>query len=290
MFRTSNPTLNNDAFKASQTWEDVYGPGEAGANASKPASVSKTHMTVSGVVQKSSFLIGLTVLAGAGAWHLTLPESAGGMGVLNPMVAWIASLVVGLPLLLVASFKPQLSMFCAPPYAAVQGLFAGSFSATIALWLGSKTADDGTGGLPVNEGIVLNAMALTMAIFVGMLGAYGTKLIRPGKVFYAVVITGTIGACLYGLVAMLLHFTGISSSLASVYDPSNGGLISIGFSVFLVGLASLNLVLDFDQISIGERNKAPKYMEWYSSMALLVTLVWLYIEVLRLVAKLQSRE
>lgn len=290
MFRTSNPALNNDAFKPSQSWDDVYGPNQSPQQAERAAvaAAKPSHMTISGVIQKSAFMIGLTVFAAAGAWHLTLPEAAGGMGILSPMIAFIGTFFIGMPLLLLASFKPKLSVFCAPPFAIVVGLFAGSFSAVVATYLGSSS-EDGS-GIEVNQGIVLNAMLLTMAIFVGMLGAYATKIIRPGKVFYAVVINGTIGVMLYGLAAMLLHFTGISSTLASVYSIENGGLISIGFSVFVVALASLNLVLDFDQIAIGERNKAPKYMEWYSSMALLVTLVWLYIEVLRLLAKLQSRD
>jgi uncharacterized YccA/Bax inhibitor family protein len=129
-------------------------------------------------------------------------------------------------------------------------------------------------------------MLLTFGILGGLLVGYSTKVLRPGPVFRNIVITGTIGVCCYGLIAVIAAMFG-SFSLASVYSPSNGGLISIGFSLLLVGLASGNLVLDFEFINQGVRNQAPRHMEWYGAFGLLVSLVWLYLEVLRLLAKLR---
>jgi len=269
MFRTSNPTLRNPYFSGSaQQWRD-----EIGSGIEPKAAARSTHMTMQGTVNKTAFLLALCVASAMGAWtlltsrpELFLPVTFGGM-------------IVGLILVLVASFKPKTSPVVAPLYAIAEGGFLAGVSMLFA-GAASKNMQS------LNTDMIFNAALLTFGILGGLLAAYSFRLIRPNRTFYNVVIAGTIGACLYGLIAMVASMFG-SFSLASVYDPNNGGMISLGFSALLIVLASANLVLDFDQIENGVRNQAPRHMEWFGGMSLLVTLVWLYVEVLRLLSKLR---
>jgi uncharacterized YccA/Bax inhibitor family protein len=285
MLRTSNPALNNPAFAgqgAAQTWGDLgmdsYDPPATPA----ASSAAPNHMTMQGVVNKSALLIAITVVVAAFSWKLLDSNP----GLMMPM--WILSMVgmIGGPL--VASFRPQLSVVTAPIVALAVGPFVGGFSKLAANMVApsSGTATGIKAGVP---DLILNAGLLTFGIFGGLLAAYSFKLIRPNRMFYNIVTTATIGVALYALIAIGASFFG-SFDLISVYSMNNGGPISIGFSLLLVGLASANLVLDFDMISNGVRNRAPRYMEWFAAQGLLITLVWLYIEVVRLLAKLQSRD
>ena len=276
MFRTSNPTLKNPYFSgtAAQSWADL-GMHQAGEAAIRTA--SKTHMTMQGTVNKTAFLLALCAASAVGSWILIQANSA----LYLPLV--FGGAILGLILVLVGSFKPAASPVVAPLYAIAQGGFVGGVSLMFASIAG-KPGPDGTTTL--NTGLIFNAALLTFGILGGLLAAYSFRLIRPNKTFYNVVIVGTVGAALYAVIAMVASMFG-APTLASVYDPNNGGLISVGFSVLLVVLASANLVLDFDQIENGVRNQAPRHMEWFGGMSLLVTLVWLYIEVLRLLAKLR---
>ncbi len=293
MFRTSNPAFNNDAYKPAQTWDDLgpsqqFGTDDSLAAARRASQESRpSTMTINGTVTKSAMLIGVCGVVAMGVWGLSdIGTNEAGEIVANNgvmMGSLLGGVIGGLLLFLVTMFKPQISTFTALPYAACEGAFVGGISAFYATRF--ATATDGNAFTP-NTGLILNAGLLTFGIFGGLLAAYSMKLVRPNKLFYNITIVGTLGVCLYGLVAMGAALIFDSFSLASVYDPSNGGLISVGFSLLLVGLASANLVLDFDQINVAVKNRAPRYMEWFSSMALLVTLVWLYIEVLRLLTKL----
>jgi len=137
------------------------------------------------------------------------------------------------------------------------------------------------------EGIVFNAIILTVSILLSLLFAYKSGLIKATENFKLGVIAATGGIFLVYLFAIIGSFFGLSISFL---DPTNGSLMSIGISLFIVVIASLNLVLDFDYIEEGAEKGAPKYMEWYGAFGLLVTLVWLYLEILRLLAKLNSRK
>jgi uncharacterized YccA/Bax inhibitor family protein len=136
------------------------------------------------------------------------------------------------------------------------------------------------------EGIVTNAIFLTVGILLSLLMAYKSGLIKPTENFKLGVVAATGGIFLIYLISFIMGFFG---SGMSIMDPNNSSLMSIGFSVFVVIIASLNLVLDFDFIEEGSEKGAPKYMEWYGAFGLLVTLIWLYLEILRLLAKLNSR-
>ena len=292
MFRTSNPAMNNPAFAPAETWAgDINAttttePSVRDVRAARPKS---TTMTLQGTVNKSAFLIAVCVVLAMVGWSISLDEANNMTGL--GMLALGGGAIGGMILALATIFKPNWSPVTAPIYAAFEGLFVGGISAMYASFITPDPgqAADGVAGM-LNTGLIFNAGLLTFGIFGGLLGAYSFKLIRPNRLFYNITIVGTLGVMMYAMIAMVGGFFLGFDSLLSVYDPNNGGLISIGFSLLLVGLASANLVLDFDLANNGIKNGAPKYFEWYMGFALLVTLVWLYIEVLRLLAKLQSRD
>jgi uncharacterized YccA/Bax inhibitor family protein len=178
----------------------------------------------------------------------------------------------GLIVALITIFKKHLATYTTLVYAGLEGLFLGGISQIYAQQF---------------EGIVGQAIFLTFSIFVALLLAYKSKLIKPTENFKLGIFAATAGIGILYLVSFIMSFFG---SGLPIMDPMNSSLFSIGFSVFVVIIASLNLVLDFDFIEEGAENSAPKYMEWYGAFGLLITLVWLYLEILRLLAKLQSRD
>ena len=154
--------------------------------------------------------------------------------------------------------------------------------------MGSSTVFLGCVSLLFNQrypGIVLNAVGLTLGVLVAMLAAYSSGLIRPSENVKMAIVAGTGGIALLYLASMTLGFFGVS--MPFIHDS---GPIGIGFSLLVVALAAANLVLDFDFIESGAAKGAPKYMEWYGAFGLLVTLVWLYLEILRLLSKLQGKD
>lgn len=286
MFRTSNPALRNDAFRPAQTWDDlerqgrggVFAPTADAASAEAKPAVDRSVMTLSGTVNKSFVLLGLCLTTAIFAWSVTVRPDP----IVPPALLMIGGAIAGLVLALICSFKPKTAPVTAPLYALAEGLFVGGISAVYAM----SFAKDGT---QLATGLVFGAVLMTFGIFGGVLVSYRLGWIRATPGFTKFVVAATMGVCLYAVLALVLSLFGMTG-LASMYDPRNGGMLSIGFSAFVVILASANLVLDFETITNGVQNKAPKYMEWFGGFALLVTLVWLYIEVLRLLAKLQSRD
>lgn len=282
MFRTGNPALNNPAFGASQSWGDLESQGRYAGESGASKVIDRTAMTINGTVTKTGLVVAICAASAMGAWTLIGDNNA----LMMPFL--FGGMIGGLILALVTVFKPNFSPVTAPLYAIAEGGFVGAISMLYATRFATQP-DEGTEGMVLNTELIFNAALLTFGIAGGVLAAYATRLIRPNKTFYNVVIAGTMGVVLYGLVAMVMTFFG-SFSLASVYDPNNGGLLAIGFSGLVVLLASANLVLDYDIVNNGVKNRAPKYMEWYGGFTILVTLVWLYISLLRLLAQLQSRD
>ncbi len=285
MFRTSNPALKNDAFEPAQTWDDFNGKPElgdelvAGATKSKAApKIRAKHMTVQGTVNKSFVLLLLIIGSATVTWGMVVGGS------LSMMVAVFGGMIGSLVIGLVISFKPRAAPVLAPVYALVEGVFVGAVSFFVADFAGARLGENAP-----NMAIVLNAALITFGIAGGLLAAYSAKLIRPNRTFYNVTIAATMGLFFYWIIAMVAGMFLGSYSMMSVYSLDNGGMMSIGFSLFVILLASANLVMDFDIVANGAANKAPKYMEWYGAFAIMVSLVWLYIEVLRLLSKLQSR-
>jgi len=222
-------------------------------------------MTVSGTVNKTGILTICAVATAAWTWnrflHSPSPETVfpwtliGGIG--------------GLVFALVTIFKKEWAPVTAPAYALLEGLVLGGISAMFEMRF---------------PGIAIQAVALTFGTLVALLLAYRSGLIRVTERFRLGVVAATGGIFLFYLITFVLGFFGVRFN--SVYGS---GLIGIGFSVVVVIVASLNLVLDFDLIEVGARAGAPKYMEWYGAFALMVTLIWLYLEILRLLSKLRSR-
>lgn len=288
MFRTSNPAFSrNDAFAPAQSWDDLQQQGRAGdfpVAESVAAPADPRVMTMQGTVNKTFFLLAICVATSLITWNFV------GQGKMEwAMAATFGGAIAGFIVAMICCFAPRTAPITAPIYAAVEGLFVGGVSAMYAARFGGQMGTDASGqlkGVTLNSGLVMNAVLLTFGIMGGLLVGYSTGVIRPGRWFRNAVIAGTIGACFYGLIAMVAAMFG-SFSLASVYDPSNGGAISIGFSLLMMALASGNLVLDFDLINNGVKNRAPRHMEWYGAFGLMVTLVWLYLETLRLLSKLR---
>tara|TARA_B100000959_G_C14927149_1_gene601982 strand:- start:416 stop:1159 length:744 start_codon:yes stop_codon:yes gene_type:complete len=224
------------------------------------STISGTTMTLEGTINKTSLSLLVLMLTAFYTWNNPSP--------LLMVVGAIGGFIVAM----ITIFKKHLAPYTTLIYSALEGLFLGGISKFYEMSYG--------------DGIVGQAIFLTFTIFAALLFAYKSKIIKPTENFKLGIFAATSGIFVLYLVNMVMSFFGSSIPLM---NPSNASLFSIGFSVFVVVIASLNLVLDFDFIEEGAENGAPKYMEWYGAFGLLITLVWLYLEILRLLAKLQSR-
>lgn len=223
--------------------------------------VSDTPMTLEGTVNRTGFLL-LLVLLGAGYTWFGYYED-GPQAVVVPM--W-TGILGGLGFALVTVFKPTWAPLTAPAYAVLEGLALGAISASMEQRYPQ---------------IVIQAVALTFGTLFVLLAAYRSGLIRATENFKLGVVAATGAIALLYLVDLgLSYFGGISVPMIH-----ESGLLGIGFSLFVVVIAALNLVLDFDFIEQGVEQRAPRYMEWYGAFGLVVTLVWLYLEILRLLGK-----
>lgn len=223
-------------------------------------------MTVQGTVNKTGILLLCAVVTAAWTWNLFLRTHSS--EVVAPLV--LVGVVGGLIFAIATIFNKTWAPVTAPIYALFEGLVLGSVSAILELRF---------------PGIAIQAVSLTFGTLVCLLVAYRSGLIRVTDKFRLGIVAATGGIAVFYLIEMVLGFFGIH------FTAVNGaGPIGIGFSVFVVIIAALNLVLDFDFIESGARAGAPKYMEWYGAFGLLVTLIWLYFEILRLLSKLRSRE
>jgi len=220
------------------------------------AGVTAERMTVSGAAFKALLLVALTTFSAGWVWTAALSKPE----VVQPSM--LIGVVGGLIVACIALFKPQTSPFTAPLYAVLEGLALGAISATYAA---------------VYHGVALQAVGLTLAIALGMLLAYQSGVIRATPMFRRIVISATIGVALFYVFTLVLGLFHVSMPILW-----NHSALGIGLSVLFAGIAALNLILDFDMIERGAQQGAPKYMEWYGGFALLMTLVWLYLEILRL--------
>jgi uncharacterized YccA/Bax inhibitor family protein len=230
----------------------------------RPA-LDSERMTLQGTVNKSFLL--LIVLLGAALWPWSQYLATGNPGVVALPV--MVGLIGGLVLALVISFRPMTAPYLALPYAALEGLVLGGISAVLE---------------KKYPGIAIQATALTFAVLAALLLAYSMRLIRVTQRFKAIVIAGTGAIMLLYLVSAVLGMFHVATPFLYSSSP-----LSIGISLVIIGFAALNLVLDFDLIESGVGQGAPRYMEWYGGFALLVTLVWLYMEILRLLSNLRQR-
>lgn len=224
-------------------------------------------MTVRGTMNKFGFLM-LMVMAGAAfAWNYF---NAGKD--ISPLL--LTGALGGLVVALVIVFKKEWSGFLAPAYAILEGLFVGAISAYFNLIFQEKYPD-----------IIMHAVLITFAVAASMYLLYTFRVIKVTEKFRSVLIIATASIALFYLLTWVLGFFGIHFAFLST-----GSTFGIVFSLIVVVIAALNLLLDFDMIEQGSAAGAPKFMEWYGAFGLLVTLVWLYLEILRLLAKLNSRK
>lgn len=221
-------------------------------------------MSVHGTATKTFILLTLAVVPAIYTWSQFLNNPQAGQ-------AWMfGGLAGGLVMALITIFRQQWAPVTAPMYAFFEGLFLGAISAMY--------------NTLVYPGIVFQAICLTFGTLFSMLLLYQMGWVRATEKFKLGVLAATGGIALVYLVSIVLNFFG--SSIPMIHG---NGVVGIAFSVFVVVVAALNLVLDFDFIEQGAERGAPKYMEWYGAFGLMVTLVWLYLEVLRLLSKLNSR-
>lgn len=222
-------------------------------------------MTLQGTVNKTALLLAAVLLGAVWTWNRAL-----GHGVQTVMPWMLGGALGGFIVAMVTVFKKEWAPVTAPVYGLLEGLFLGGISAVFEARFPS---------------IVIQAVSLTFGTLLCLLLAYKSGLIRATENFKLGVAAATGGICLIYLVSMVLGLFGIAIPLIH-----QSGIIGIGFSLFVVVVAALNLVLDFDFIENGAARGAPAYMEWYAAFGLIVTLVWLYLEILRLLAKLRGRD
>jgi len=221
-------------------------------------------MTLQGTVNKTGLLLLCVAATSAWTWGLAHSETS------EAAIPWmIGGLLGGFVTALVTVFKKNWAPVTAPLYALLEGLVLGGISA-----LFERSY----------PGIAVQAVGLTFGTLAVMLIAYKTGIIRATQGFKIGVIAATGGIALFYLVATVLGFFKVNVGV--LYSSSPWGIV---FSLFVVIIAALNLVLDFDMIETGVRGGAPKYMEWYGAFGLMVTLIWLYLEILRLLAKMRRR-
>ncbi|HKG94198.1 MAG TPA: Bax inhibitor-1/YccA family protein [Gemmatimonadaceae bacterium] len=230
--------------------------------AAQEATAADGVMTLGGTVAKAFVLVLLTIASAGYTWYQYQLGNAQNLNVLLG-VGFLGGFVVAM----VAIFKPRTSPYTGPLYAVLEGMALGGVSAVI---------NARYHGLPVL------AVSLTLGVFVAMLALYVTRIIRATERTWAIVGTATLGIAVYYLIALVLGMFGVQAPLIQ-----DSGPLGIAFSLFVVGIAAFNLILDFGLIEDGLQAGAPKYMEWYCAFGLLVTLAWLYLELLRLLRKLR---
>jgi len=260
MMRTSNPVLNTNTFT------QVRNDGIGGA------------MTLQGAVNKTFVLLFLLLISASWVWSKIMPSTTpmfDGVGSSSGPVSqtfapiMMMGAILGFITAIVTAFKKEWSPVTAPIYAICEGLFIGGISAIFEL------------NYP---GIVIQAVALTFGTLFCLLTAYKSGMIKVTENFKLGLFAATGAICLVYLVNFIMGF--FHSSIPLI---QSSGPFGIAFSVVVVGIAALNLVMDFDFIENGSSMGLPKYMEWYAAFGLIVTLVWLYVEILRLLSKLRER-
>jgi len=219
-------------------------------------------MTLPGVIHRSILLLLLVAGTSAGVWVYS--DSHPSAIYPTMMIGAIGGFVVAM----VTSFKRDWAAVTSPIYAVLEGLFIGGISLVMEQRF---------------PGLVLQAVLLTFGVMFALLAAYQSRIIRPSETFKSVIVGATLGIVVVYLVSMVLQLF-FHTEIPLI---NGSGPIGIAFSLVVVGIAALNLVLDFDFIENGVAAGAPKWMEWYAAFALTVTLVWLYIEILRLLSKMR---
>jgi len=230
-------------------------------------------MTMNGTINKTFAMLLMVIVSASLTWKASLVYNADrhifelqNLGLVSGLM--MLGLIGGLIAAFVTIFKKEWAGITAPIYAILEGLFLGGLSAFVEMRF---------------PGLVIKAVMLTFGVFFLMLMAYRMQIIKPTQKLMMGIMIATGAIALFYFVQMILNMFGV------ILPTQGNGMIGIGFSVVVVAIAALNLILDFKMVEDGVAQGAPKFMEWYASFGLLVTLVWLYIEILNLLMKLQSR-
>ena len=252
LYKSNNPALSENKFR-STTIDSVI--AQEGA------------MTIKGTINKFGFLTLMVLASSFYSWKEYVQN-----GAVLPLI--LAGSIGGLVVAIIIVFKQQWSPYLAPLYAILEGLFIGAISAAFSTAFADRMPN-----------IVINAVGLTFGVAVSMYFLYTFRIIKVTQKFRSVIITATMGIMIFYVLVMVMRWMGFTE-MPFLHE---GSILGIVFSLFVVTIASLNLLLDFDMIEKGAEMGAPKYMEWYGAFGLLVTIIWLYLEILRLLSKLASR-
>lgn len=275
----ANPVLNEKLLKREARVGGGASAGAAGWAAPDPGSVrgpiddgpispyrtAVDSMSLGGTVTATGVLFVILLIAAAVGWSAV---EASEFDVSIPWWVWVGP-IVGLGVVILSYFKPHLARFTAPVYAVAEGVFVGAISHLYeSQW----------------NGVVVQAAGATVAVTGVMLFLHTSRILRVTDRFRRMVVSATIGLAVFYGVSLLISLFGATPPFLQ-----STSIFGIGFSIFAAGLAALNLSLDFDMIEKGIAMRAPKYMEWFCAQALMVTIVWLYLELLRLLSKLRER-
>ena len=276
----SNPVLNERRLQAAGT---TWAPPEPSTDHFPPVTdgpVSSWRpevMTVNGVISATATLFVLLLISATYGWietggpeEVVLSDGSIDFNYSIPALAW-GGMILGIGLTFLLMFKPHLAKYIAPAYALAEGFFIGAISRMYETFY---------------DGIVVQAAGATIAVFGVMLVLYRTRIIKVTDRFRRIVVSATIGIMVFYGVCMLIRLFAGPDSVSFLSSPS---LLGIAFSVFVAGLAAFNLALDFDFIERGAQQGLAKDFEWYAAFGLLVTIIWLYLEMLRLFSKLRQR-
>lgn len=251
LFQSDNPTLSQKIFSRSLSQSD------AGV------------MTVRGSIGKFGFLLFMVLAAASYTWYLYYNNQQQTMVTLM----WVG-IIGGLISVLVICFKPTLAPYLSPAYGILEGFFLGAISAVLNDAFSERY-----------PGLVMQAVGLTFGVALAMFLLYNFRVIKATEKFKSTIFAATAGIAIFYVITLLLRVFGVN--IPFMYDSS---LLGIGISLFIVAIAALNLIIDFDMIEKGAELGAPKYMEWYGAFGLLVTMVWLYIEILKLLSRFAGRK
>jgi uncharacterized YccA/Bax inhibitor family protein len=253
LFNSSNPTLSEKIFNKSLSQTD------------------NGVMTVRGTMQKFGFLMLLVVAGAAYTWKLYYSFKVPTMMTLF----WIG-MIGGTICAFATIFVPRLAKYLSPAYAVLEGFLLGGLSAIINDQFKVKYPN-----------IIMEAVLLTFGVAFAVFLLYNFRVIRATNKFRAVITSSIFGIMIFYVMDMVLGFFGVNIPFMQF---GNNSILGIGVSLFVVIIAALSLVLNFDQIETGEKMGAPKYMEWYGAFGLLITLVWLYLEILRLLSRFSNNK
>jgi uncharacterized YccA/Bax inhibitor family protein len=253
IFKSGNPTLSQKIFDKSHTIE---------------AELQGT-MTVRGAINKFGFLLLMVIGGAAFTWQQYYTGQPQTMFTLM-----IVGAIGGLITAIAISVKPNWAGYLAPVYGILEGFFVGAISAVINDAMSEKYPN-----------IVMQAVGLTFGVAIAMFFLYNFGIIKATEKFKSIVFSATLGIAIFYGISMLLRMFGVQMEFMQF---GNGSMLGIGISLFVVAIAALNLIMDFDMIEQGAENGAPKFMEWYGAFGLLVTIVWLYIEILKLLSRFAS--